>query len=112
MPDSVEHIIAYSDSCAAQNKNNYVAAMFLSVVQNHPHIKTIEHKFLIPGSTHMECDADHSQIEKVKRREGFSVQHPEEWYDIVRKTRVKNPYEVIIMMIVNFSTTICYLRNH
>ncbi|KAF0714630.1 Uncharacterized protein FWK35_00026668 [Aphis craccivora] len=31
-------------------------------------IKTLHHKFLIPGHTRMECDADHSIIEKQKKK--------------------------------------------
>ena len=53
LPDTIEHVIAYSDSCSGQNKNNYVLSMFLTELQNHPHIKTIDHKFLVPGHTHM-----------------------------------------------------------
>ena len=97
MPDTVEHVIAYSDSCSGQNKNNYVLSMFLTEMQNHPHIKTIDHKFLVPGNTHMECDSDHAVVEKAKKREGFSIQQPENWYNIVRETRRKNPFNVIIM---------------
>ena len=102
LSNNIEHVIFYSDSCSGQNKNNYIAAMFLALIQNHPHIKIIDHKFLLPGHTHMECDSDHAVIERAKKIEGFSVQSPEDWYNIVRKVRGKNPFNVVTMDHKNF----------
>ena len=76
--------------------------MFLDILHEHPHIKTIDHTFLEPGHTHMECDAEHALIEKAKKRVGFSVQIPEDWYNIVRETKPKNPYVVVIKDLEKF----------
>jgi hypothetical protein len=40
--------------------------MCLVALQNSETLQTIDHKFLVPGHTHMECDADHSIIERKK----------------------------------------------
>lgn len=50
----------------------------------------------------MECGADHAVIERAKKIEGFSVQSPEDWYDIVRKIRENNPYNVLNVDHTNF----------
>lgn len=67
LPDTIETVILYSDTCAGQNKNSHVSAMFTYLLQKKTSIKTLHHKFLIPGHTRM-CDADHSIIEKQKKK--------------------------------------------
>ena len=41
--------------------------MFMVALQKLPHIQVIDHKFLVPGHTYMECDSDHSVIESLKK---------------------------------------------
>jgi hypothetical protein len=65
--DNIKHLIFYSDSCSGQNKNNIIIAMFLIAIKETPNLISIEHKFLVPGHTHLECDDDHALIEKAKR---------------------------------------------
>lgn len=83
LPETVKHVILYSDTCGGQNKNSFVSAMFLTVLSECPHIQTIDHKFLVPGHTHMECDSDHAIIEKAKKHVE-SIHHPRDWYQLVR----------------------------
>nr|CAH7749559.1 unnamed protein product [Callosobruchus chinensis] len=59
LPSNVKHVILYSDTCDGQNKNSYVAAMFLTVMKQSKFLETIEHKFLTTGHSHMKCDVDH-----------------------------------------------------
>lgn len=84
IPDGINEITFYSDTCGGQNKNSYVLIMFLLVMKKHPHVKYINHKFLVPGHTHMECDSDHSVIEKKKKKFEFSIDHPRDWMQLVR----------------------------
>ncbi|KAB0797407.1 hypothetical protein PPYR_02376 [Photinus pyralis] len=58
----VKHLRMYSDCCPGQNRNSFISAACLSVLQQSENLKIIDHKFLIPGHTHMECDMDHSII--------------------------------------------------
>lgn len=62
----IKEVTLYSDTCAGQNKNSFLPAMYMMVLKNNPNLRYINHKFLIPGHTHMECDSDHSIIEKKK----------------------------------------------
>lgn len=64
LPNTIKTIILYSDTCAGQNKNSIVAAMFTYLMQKKTTLKEVHHKFLIPGHTHLECDSDHSVIER------------------------------------------------
>lgn len=82
LPESVKHVRFFSDSCTGQNKNSIVAAMFLALLQEKNSINTIDHIFLVPGHTRMECDNKHSVIERAKRTvECINV--PSEWYSLV-----------------------------
>ena len=97
MDSNVKHVTCYSDCCPGQNKNKIVAAMFSGFICNHPSIEILDHKFLEPGHTHMECDSDHAVIEKAKKKYGVQIQHPDDWYDLVRQAKVNDPFEVIEM---------------
>ncbi|KAE9528764.1 hypothetical protein AGLY_012339 [Aphis glycines] len=69
-------ITFYSDTCGGQNKNTHVSAMFIKAIQELPNIKIINHTFLVAGHTHMECDIDHSMIEKSKKKTSTPIYHP------------------------------------
>ena len=84
LPQEITHITFYSDTCSGQNKNSHVAAMFMVALQKFPWIEVINHKFLVPGHTHMECDSDHSVIERLKRKTSMNVHHPRDWFQLVR----------------------------
>lgn len=58
---TLTHVILYSD-----NKNSFVASIFLVFMQNNDHhcIETIDHKFMIPGHSHMECEATMPPLKK------------------------------------------------
>lgn len=79
LPSEIEEITFYSDSCPGQNRNNHIVAIYFTVLQDHPSLKIINHKFLIPGHTHMECDGDHALIEKNKKRTETPIHHPRNW---------------------------------
>lgn len=68
IPQNVRSVTLYSDNCAGQNKNSFLPAMFMIFLENNEHITTINHKFLTPGHTHMECDSEHSVIERKKEK--------------------------------------------
>jgi len=66
LPTQITYVSLYSDSCPGQNKNSIFLTMCLYVLQKSPSLDVIEHTFLVPGHTRMECDSDHDQIEKKK----------------------------------------------
>lgn len=97
LPPNVKHVVLYSDTCGGQNKNSVMLGMCLSVVKNSTHLETIDHKFLVPGHTHMECDADHALIEKKKKKSKMPIFHPHDWMQLVRQTGEKNKFFVVEM---------------
>lgn len=97
LPNIVQNVTFYSDSCGGQNRNSVVAAMFSFVIDKMTNINEIHHKFLISGLTHMECDSDHAVIEKEKKRTGMKINHPNDWYQLVRSCKRKEPFKVFVM---------------
>ncbi|XP_039954189.1 uncharacterized protein LOC120770666 [Bactrocera tryoni] len=89
LSNDVKHVILYSDSCTGQNRNSYICAMFAKVLEDHPTIETIDHKFLVVGHTHLECDTVHAQIEKKKKYTSVSIQHPHDWSNLIAATNKK-----------------------
>jgi len=96
-PNNVTEVTFYSDTYGGQNKNSHVSSMFLKIIHMLPNVNIINHKFLVPGHTHMECDVDHSLIEKQKKKIQIPIFHPHDWYQLVRSTGKKNKFKVIEM---------------
>lgn len=100
LPLSVNHVIFYSDCCPGQNKNSFVATMFaifMQVTDTTGSISIIDHKFMVPGHTHMECDSDHALIERKKKITSAQIHHPQDWYQFIRTVGVKKKFSVIEM---------------
>lgn len=95
LPSHISHVILYSDSCGGQNRNSHMAAMFLVAMQRIKHLKIIDHKFMVVGHSHMECDVDHGQIEKHKKRTDIPINHPHDWYQLVRSVGTEKKFNVI-----------------
>ncbi|KAK3925963.1 Ribosomal RNA large subunit methyltransferase E, partial [Frankliniella fusca] len=91
IPDTVRKLILFSDSTIGQNRNSIVSAMFLTLLEMHCSIKSIEHVFLEAGHTRLEVDSKHSVIERSKQHVD-KIHVPSDWYDLVRKlgTSTKN----------------------
>ncbi|CAC5382510.1 unnamed protein product [Mytilus coruscus] len=66
---NIKHVILYSDACAGQNRNQFIATCLMHAVTTLPNIETIDHKFLESGHTQMECDSMHSAIEFAKKKD-------------------------------------------
>jgi len=95
-PD-VKHVNFYSDTCGGQNRNYTMLATLSTALQNIQHLETIDHKFMISGHSHLECDYDHSVIERKQRKADFQIFHPRDWYQLVRTLSVKKPFTVVEM---------------
>ncbi|CAH1176648.1 unnamed protein product [Phaedon cochleariae] len=82
----------FSDTCGGQNKNQYVAAMFIYAVQVLS-IEVIDQKFLISGHSQMECDSMHARIEIASKNR--PVYLPHEWMTIAKNAKQNEPkYQV------------------
>lgn len=94
LPDTVRVVTLYSDSCAGQNKNSHLSSMFFCLLTKKTSLNEINHKFLEPGHTHMECDTDHSLIEKQKKKSEITVAHPRDWATLISCTNKRKPFHV------------------
>lgn len=101
IPRNVERVIYYSDTCGGQNRNSHVAAMFTWFMQlGDCNIQIIDHKFMVPGHSHMEVDTDHGKIEKRKKKTEINIYHPHDWMQLVKSTGPK--FRVIEMTQTDF----------
>ena len=64
---TVTDFVIFSDCCGGQNRNQYLAAAFMHVVESIPDLSTVTHKYLQTGHTQMECDSMHSAITFTKK---------------------------------------------
>lgn len=102
-------VIFYSDNCTGQNKNKYMAAMYLYTVQKY-NLPSITHKFLIPGHTQNEGDSMHSCIEREKKRvlKSGPIYVPTQWVSVIGLAKKQGkPYAVKEMTFEDF----CDLRS-
>lgn len=82
-----------TDNCAGQQKNKFIIATYIYLLQKHPHLKSIKHSFLVVGHTQSEGDATHSLIEReIKSHlKARSIFVPEDYDKIIKDARVKEP---------------------
>lgn len=85
LPPVVTHVTIISDCCSGQNRNSVVAAALMSALESHPTLRTIDHIFLVPGHTRMECDSRHSMVERYKDKVEQRPCVPMDWYSLVEK---------------------------
>ncbi|KAK3930899.1 Phosphate import ATP-binding protein PstB 2 [Frankliniella fusca] len=98
VPPGVKKLTLWSDTCSGQNKNSIVCAALVSAVAQHPSLAVIDHKFLVPGHTHMECDQVHAEIEKKKKRASVELHHPANFYNFVKTVEYrKETLDVVCM---------------
>ncbi|XP_050509077.1 uncharacterized protein LOC126886255 [Diabrotica virgifera virgifera] len=90
------NIIFYSDNCAGQNKNKFIIALYLYAINNLP-IKSITHKFFVPGHGQSEGDSVHAMIEKQikKYKKSSPIYVPDQYGCIIRTAKkTGSPYKV------------------
>ena len=95
----IKHVTFFSDCCSGQNRNRYISAILMHAVSVLP-IDVIDHKFLIPGHTMMECDSMHSCIEHAQRHLSLYSMH--EWVTVLKAARRHKPYSVKVMEFKEF----------
>ena len=87
-----KNVIFYSDNCCGQNKNKYIATLYLFAIQN-LNIRTITHKFLITGHTQNEADSLHSLIEKEikKNLKSGPIYSPDQYIALIKNAKKSKP---------------------
>lgn len=84
LPQNVNEISLFSDTCSGQNRNQYITALFLYVVK-HTQIEVLQHSFMESGHSYMEVDSMHSSIEYAKKNVPVYTMH--DWLNICRLAR-------------------------
>ena len=90
-------IIFYSDNCCGQQKNKYLLAMHLYIVNIYKWVNSITHKFLIAGHSQNEGDNVHSVIEKqvTRAKKSGPIFVPEQYVTLIRcAKKTGTPYKV------------------
>ena len=72
-----KEFVCFTDNCGGQNKNKFIAAMYLHAVRTLS-VERICHIFLERGHTENEGDSVHATIERAARR--ANVYAPLQWY--------------------------------
>jgi hypothetical protein len=99
LPDQVNHVILFSDTCSGQNRNQYFASMCLNAVKER-NIDCIDHIFMESGHSQMEVDSVHSCIETAVKNQ--NIYSPGDYYRIVSMARKRDPYSVKILSTKDF----------
>lgn len=86
LPADVKEVSLFSDTCSGQNRNKYIAALFLYAVQKLS-IDVINHNFMEKGHSYMEVDSMHSAIESAKKY--IPVYTMQDWLNIFKIARSK-----------------------
>ena len=92
LPENVDKVVLYSDTCAGQNRNRFITGLLKYIVQTEEKFKTIEQKFFETGHSFMEADAIHATIERKKKHTSLEV--PRDLYVMMNVAR-KQPYRVV-----------------
>lgn len=88
LPEHVKELSIFSDTCAGQNRNANIVALFLNLVQT-SNLQIVDQKFLESGHSYMEVDSMHSAIEKQKKF--MSIYCINDWLNIFKAARVRDP---------------------
>lgn len=84
---AVENLVIWSDNCPSQNRNIIMMLTYLWLLKICPNLKTVEHKFLLRGHTHMEADHVHALIERsLKKQPTMEICTPWDWQQLMRST--------------------------
>ena len=97
IPETVNHLILYSNSCGGQNRNIKMSLMLQYILHKSPFLKTIEQKFFVPGHSFSSCDRDFAVIEKAKKMKD-QIFVPDHWIDIIKNAKKRAPIFIVRKM--------------
>lgn len=102
VPEDMEELTLYSDSCGGQNRNIKIALLLMYAQQMHDKLKIINQKFYIPGHSFNSCDRDFGIIEREKQHHN-DIYTPKDWLNVISSAKKANPqFEVTKMEKMNF----------
>ena len=97
IPETLTHLILYSDSCGGQHRNIKMSLMLQYILQKSPFLKTIEQKFFVPGHSFSSSDRDFAVIEKAKKmKDQIFVQ--DHLIDLIKNAKKRAPIFIVRKM--------------
>ena len=93
LPEQVTTLYLYSDGCGGQNKNANVMYFLFSLVRL-GRFQHIRHYFPVRGHSFLPNDRDFGCTE-MKKRKVERVFSPDQWYNVIRSARRRNPFVVV-----------------
>lgn len=116
IPKECKHMVLYSDSCGAQNRNIKTAAMLSHFLEKSEHLQSITQHFYRTGHSYNVCDRKFAIIEK-KRKRVDTIYVPSQWKTLIENAKESTPkFQVIDMNSSHFMscdqllTTFCTNR--
>ena len=89
------------DACGGQNRNYPMARFNLYMVNSKADIHVIEQFFMETGHSYLPNDRDFADVSRALKHQN-QVVSPEQWYDLVRNARLRNPFKVRELKRENF----------
>lgn len=112
LPHSVQEVTIWSDNCQGQNRNLKIVLAHMWILRLCPHIRVINHKFLLKGHTHMEADMVHSIIERKKTKlKKLEIMVPRDWAQFIRTCDGKVKFNVYEMQLSDFKNMSILIQN-
>lgn len=91
LDSEVKELEFFSDSCAGQNKNNFIFKFYHHLVHKEKRFEKVTGYFPIKGHSYNECDKNCALIKKT-----YEAELPEDWAEVIRNSRVKpSPFDVV-----------------
>lgn len=93
LPEHVNHVASFSDTCGGQNRNRNVTGAMIYAIQTIPNLKIIDLKFMESGHSYLEADSMHARIEESRKHKRlYTVQ---EYGVVIQGARLNpKPYAV------------------
>ena len=92
---SSERVLVWSDSCAGQNKNQFILFIWLWLVHNGD-IGEVIHSFPVVGHSYNASDRDSSLLEAMFKKSEF-IFDKSEYRDLIVRSKRQNPFKVVDM---------------
>jgi len=87
-------LVIWTDRCVGQNNNIFLLLTMMKLVRQKI-ITSFNHKLFLTGHSYNDCDRDFSQLEKKQRV--YTVLIPAELENVIRESRVDNPFNMVWM---------------
>ena len=90
---TVTEVAIWADTCAGQNRNQFVSAALIHITEDDSNnITIVQQKFFEKGHNESEVDSIHSTLDTASA--DIEIYHPSEWDVIRRNARLKQPYKI------------------